>query len=82
MWGSLRWWLGIAQMALAAAALGAVVTVGLAPVSWAFIVAATVAAAVSRLLYRGRMNPPTPSQRSGTSVGPSPSGRASSGGAG
>ena len=57
VWGWLRLLLGWMQMSLAAAGLVALLTVGFHPVTWAFVVGATVATIVSRLLYHGRPAP-------------------------
>jgi hypothetical protein len=52
VWGWLRLFLGWLQMSLAAAGLGALITVGIHPVTWFFVIGATAATVVSRLLYR------------------------------
>jgi hypothetical protein len=57
IWGWLRLFLGFAQMSLVAASFGALITIGVRPVTWAFCVSATVLTIVSRLLYRGRDSP-------------------------
>ncbi len=54
IWGWLRLFLGLAQMSLAAASFGLLITIGLHWITWAFIVGATAAAIVSRLLYHGQ----------------------------
>ncbi len=57
VWGWLRLLLGWTQMALAAAALVALFTVGFRPVTWALAAGATVATVISLLIYRGRPDP-------------------------
>lgn len=52
--GWLRLFLGWLQMSLAAAGLGALVTIGLHPVTWFFVIGATAATIASHLLYRKR----------------------------
>lgn len=54
VWGWLRVFLGITQMSLAAATLGALLTVGTRPVTWALAGGTVTALVISRLLYRGR----------------------------
>jgi hypothetical protein len=44
-------------MSLVAAAVGALVVVGLHPVTWAFVIGATAATIISRLLYHGKPDP-------------------------
>lgn len=56
IWGWLRLGLGFAQMSLSAAALGALLVAGLQPFTWAFVIGATVATLISRLLYHGQPN--------------------------
>jgi hypothetical protein len=57
IWGWLRFFLGYTQMSLAVVALGALVTVGVRPITWAFAIGATAATIVSRLIYHGRQDP-------------------------
>lgn len=57
IWGWLRIFLGWLQMSSAAAAIGALFTVGLQPITYAFLVAATAATLTSRLLYHGQRGP-------------------------
>ncbi len=57
VWGWLRLLLGWSQMALAAAAAVALLAVGFHVVTWALVIGATTATAVSRLLYHGRPDP-------------------------
>ena len=54
IWGWLRLFLGFAQMALVAMSVGALTAVGLHWITYMFVGAATVAALLSRLLYRGK----------------------------
>lgn len=56
VWGWLRLFLGFAQMSLAAAALGALIAVGLRAVTLWFAIGATAATLLSRLLYHDRKN--------------------------
>ena len=63
VWGWLRLFLGWAQMSLAAAGLGALLTAGNHPVTWAFVIGATVATVISRLLYHGRPDPQLPKEK-------------------
>ncbi len=44
-------------MSLVTMSVGALLTVGLQLVTWLLVIAATVAAIASRLIYRGRKNP-------------------------
>jgi hypothetical protein len=57
VWGWLRFFLGFVQMSLVAASVGALIAVGLRSVTWLFIVGATGATLISRLLYHGRSDP-------------------------
>ncbi|HSB12619.1 MAG TPA: hypothetical protein VLM38_24225 [Blastocatellia bacterium] len=57
MWRWLRLVLGLAQMWLAAAGLGLLLIAGLRPITWLFLIAASAATVISRLLYRGRRTP-------------------------
>lgn len=57
VWGGLRFFLGLAQMWLAIAGVTLLVMVGLQTVTVVVVIAATVAAVISRLLYRGRPDP-------------------------
>ena len=54
VWGGLRFFLGLAQMWLALVGLVLLVSIGLRPVTYLFVGAATAATVTSRLLYRGR----------------------------
>ena len=54
VWGWLRLFLGLAQMLLASAGLGLLLTVGLHPITYLLVIAATAMALAGRLLYRGR----------------------------
>lgn len=57
IWGWLRLFLGCAQVLLAAGSVGALITIGLHPMTWAFGMAATTATIISRLLYHGGPDP-------------------------
>lgn len=57
IWGWLRLFLGWLQMSLAAASVGALLTVGLHPITYVFVAIATAAALASRFLYHGRSDP-------------------------
>jgi hypothetical protein len=57
VWGWLRLLLGWLQMSLVAASVGALLTVGLHPITYVFVALATAAALTSRLLYHGRIDP-------------------------
>jgi hypothetical protein len=57
IWGWLRLFLGFAQMSLVAMGVGVFLTVGLHWITYVFVIAATVATIISRLLYRGKSDP-------------------------
>lgn len=57
IWGWLRLFLGWLQMSMAAACVGALLTVGLHTITYIFVAVATAAAVASRLLYHGRKDP-------------------------
>jgi hypothetical protein len=57
VWGWLRFFLGFVQISLVAASVGALVAVGLRPVTLLLVIAATAATLISRLLYHGRSDP-------------------------
>lgn len=57
VWGRLRFLLGLAQIALAGLSVGALVAVGLQPITWIFVISATVLTLTSRLIYKGRRTP-------------------------
>lgn len=57
VWGRLRFLLGLAQIALAGLSIGALVTVGLKPITWIFVISATALTFTSRLIYKGRPTP-------------------------
>ena len=63
VWGWLRLLLGFLQMGLVAACLGALFTVWLHPITYAFLISATLFAIISRLIYRGRAAPPSAGNR-------------------
>ena len=50
----LRLFLGVTQLLLVGMSIGALLTVGLDTIAWIFIIGATVATIISRLLYHGR----------------------------
>lgn len=52
--GWLRLFLGMVQIIFATAALTLLLTVGLEPITWVFVVGATTATIISRLLYKRR----------------------------
>jgi hypothetical protein len=56
-WGWLRMALGVVQMSCALSAAFAIFAVGLQPVTWALVIGAFAATALSRLLYRGQPDP-------------------------
>lgn len=57
IWGWLRFFLAFAQISLVPMAVGAGLAVGPWRITWMFIIGATVAAVISRLIYRGRKDP-------------------------
>jgi hypothetical protein len=57
LWGWARLFLGFTQMALVGMSVGALITVGLKPITWVFVIAATSLALLSRIIYRGRRSP-------------------------
>lgn len=57
IWGWLRFCLGFVQMSLVALSIGTLITIGVRPLTWAFVTTATLAALVSRLIYHGRKDP-------------------------
>lgn len=57
IWGWLRLFLGWLQMSLVAASIGALLTVGLHPISYVLVAVATAVSITSRLLYHGRRVP-------------------------
>jgi hypothetical protein len=57
IWGWLRLLLGWLQMSLVAVSIGALLTVGLHPITYVFVAVATAAAVASRLLYHGHVDP-------------------------
>jgi hypothetical protein len=63
IWGWLRFALGQAQMWLVVATLWALLAEGLAWITWTLLAAASAATAVSRLLYRGKSEPPLDTDR-------------------
>lgn len=69
LWGWLRLFLGSAQVLLAAGSVGAVITIGLHPVTWAFGMAATTATIISRLLYHGCPDPDLKRQKTPKNTG-------------
>ena len=58
--GWVRLGLGFIQMSLAAMAAGVLLTLGLHPLTYALVGAATIAAIASRLIYRGSRTPARP----------------------
>lgn len=57
VWGRLRFLLGLAQIGLVGLSVGALVTVGLKPITWIFVISATALTITSRLIYRGQRTP-------------------------
>jgi hypothetical protein len=57
LWGWLRLVLGFAQIALVGLSVGALISVGVKPITWIFVVGATALTLISRLIYRGRTGP-------------------------
>jgi len=57
LWGRLRLLLGLAQIALVGLSVGALITVGLKPITWIFVISATALTLTSRLIYKGRRTP-------------------------
>ncbi len=58
-WGWLRLAVGVIQMASSTYAIFLILQIGFQPATWAFILGAFAATAVSRLLYRGKPDPNT-----------------------
>lgn len=59
LWGWARLFLGFAQMALVGMSVGSLITVGLKPITYVFVLAATSLALLSRLIYRGKRSSDT-----------------------
>ena len=57
IWGWLRVFLAFVQVSLAAGGLALLLTLGLHWITFAVVIVATAATAVSRLLYHGRTDP-------------------------
>jgi len=57
IWGWLRLMLAFLQISFVGASVGALLAVGLRPVTFLFLGLATTAAAISLLIYRGRSDP-------------------------
>jgi Kef-type K+ transport system membrane component KefB len=57
IWGWLRLLLAFLQMSFVAASVGALLAVGLRPVTFVFLGLATAATAISLLIYRRRSDP-------------------------
>jgi hypothetical protein len=57
LWGWLRLFLGIAQIALVGLSVGALISVGVKPITWVFVIGATALTVISRLIYKGRTGP-------------------------
>ena len=56
-WGWLRLFLALVQISLVPMAVGSLLTLGLHPLTWLFVLTATAAAIASRFLYRGQPDP-------------------------
>ena len=54
LWGWLRLVLGFAQIALVGLSAGSLITVGLRPLTWGFVIAATALTLISLLIYKKR----------------------------
>jgi hypothetical protein len=57
IWGWLRLFLGFLQMSLVAMSVGALLTIGIHPLTWTFVIGATLATVASLFIYRGRKDP-------------------------
>jgi len=59
IWGWVRLLMGFAQISLAGLTFGALITIGVTPLTVGLAVLTTVIAIISRLIYRGRKGPVT-----------------------